>query len=182
MPLLKQLEIFQNRSINRSSPASWEKHRWNPESIYLRISEFQITHFQNELPWRQPGPQQHLGDCVWAIDHVKGLLAAGRDDAVEKFLEEVGDTELTGLATHRVIASGIACIPEGRKVFPKLTVEENVRIVLEPLGLTTNEINNRIDELLADLMLIADSLREHGGQRAAAGAVRAAALSSRIPS
>jgi branched-chain amino acid transport system ATP-binding protein len=36
--------------------------------------------------------------------------------------------ELTGLPTHRVIASGVACIPEGRKVFPKLTVEENLRI------------------------------------------------------
>jgi branched-chain amino acid transport system ATP-binding protein len=35
---------------------------------------------------------------------------------------------LTGLPTHRVIASGVACIPEGRKVFPKLTVEENLRI------------------------------------------------------
>ncbi|GAB4272518.1 MAG: ABC transporter ATP-binding protein [Deferrisomatales bacterium] len=39
-----------------------------------------------------------------------------------------GDVELTGLATHKVVASGIACIPEGRKVFPKLTVEENLRI------------------------------------------------------
>jgi branched-chain amino acid transport system ATP-binding protein len=36
--------------------------------------------------------------------------------------------DLTGLATHRVIAAGIACIPEGRKVFPKLSVEENLRI------------------------------------------------------
>jgi len=36
--------------------------------------------------------------------------------------------ELTGLPTHRVIAAGIACIPEGRKVFPKLTVEENLRL------------------------------------------------------
>ncbi|MGH8706666.1 MAG: ABC transporter ATP-binding protein [Burkholderiales bacterium] len=39
-----------------------------------------------------------------------------------------GDTELCGLPTHRVIAAGIACIPEGRKVFPKLTVEENLRL------------------------------------------------------
>ncbi len=37
-------------------------------------------------------------------------------------------TELTGLATHRLIAAGLACIPEGRKVFPKLTVEENLRL------------------------------------------------------
>ena len=32
------------------------------------------------------------------------------------------------LPTHRVIAAGIACIPEGRKVFPKMTVEENLRV------------------------------------------------------
>jgi branched-chain amino acid transport system ATP-binding protein len=35
--------------------------------------------------------------------------------------------EITRLPTHKIIAHGIACIPEGRKVFPKLTVEENLR-------------------------------------------------------
>jgi branched-chain amino acid transport system ATP-binding protein len=32
------------------------------------------------------------------------------------------------LPTHRIIAAGIACIPEGRKVFPKLSVDENLRV------------------------------------------------------
>ena len=36
--------------------------------------------------------------------------------------------ELTHLPTHRIIAAGIACIPEGRQVFPKLTVEDNLRL------------------------------------------------------
>ena len=36
--------------------------------------------------------------------------------------------DITRLPTHRIIAAGIACIPEGRKVFPKLTVEENLRL------------------------------------------------------
>ena len=36
--------------------------------------------------------------------------------------------DITRLPTHSVIAAGIACIPEGRKVFPKLTVEENLRV------------------------------------------------------
>src|SRR5436189_5891597 len=36
--------------------------------------------------------------------------------------------DITALPTHKVIAAGIACIPEGRKVFPKLTAEENLRI------------------------------------------------------
>ena len=35
-------------------------------------------------------------------------------------------SDITRLPTHKVIAAGIACIPEGRKVFPKLTVEENL--------------------------------------------------------
>lgn len=33
---------------------------------------------------------------------------------------------LVGRATHEVAARGIACIPEGRKVFPKMTVLENL--------------------------------------------------------
>jgi branched-chain amino acid transport system ATP-binding protein len=36
--------------------------------------------------------------------------------------------DITSLPTHRIVAAGIACIPEGRKVFPKLTVEENLRM------------------------------------------------------
>src|SRR5882672_2813489 len=36
--------------------------------------------------------------------------------------------DITRQATHRIVAAGIACIPEGRKVFPKLTVEENLRV------------------------------------------------------
>jgi branched-chain amino acid transport system ATP-binding protein len=36
--------------------------------------------------------------------------------------------EITRQPTHKVVAAGVACIPEGRKVFPKLTVEENLRV------------------------------------------------------
>lgn len=36
--------------------------------------------------------------------------------------------DITRRPTHRIIAAGIACIPEGRAVFPKLTVEENLRV------------------------------------------------------
>ena len=36
--------------------------------------------------------------------------------------------DITGLPTHRIVSRGIACIPEGRKVFPKMTVRENLLI------------------------------------------------------
>lgn len=40
----------------------------------------------------------------------------------------VDGEDVTGLPTHRIIARGIAAIPEGRKMFPKLTVTENLRL------------------------------------------------------
>jgi branched-chain amino acid transport system ATP-binding protein len=39
-----------------------------------------------------------------------------------------GGRDLTGQPTHRIVAEGIACIPEGRKVFPRLTVVENLKL------------------------------------------------------
>jgi branched-chain amino acid transport system ATP-binding protein len=56
------------------------------------------------------------------IRSILGLTAprAGR------ILFDGGD--ITRLPTHKVIAAGVACIPEGRKVFSKLTVEENLRV------------------------------------------------------
>lgn len=49
--------------------------------------------------------------------------------------------DITALPTHEVIAAGIACIPEGRKVFPKLTVEDNLRLgaYQEPSDAVTNQ-------------------------------------------
>ncbi len=36
--------------------------------------------------------------------------------------------DIASLPTHKVVAVGISCIPEGRRVFPKFTVEENLRL------------------------------------------------------
>ena len=36
--------------------------------------------------------------------------------------------DITGLAAHRRVKLGIALVPEGRRLFPNLTVEENLRV------------------------------------------------------
>jgi branched-chain amino acid transport system ATP-binding protein len=56
--------------------------------------------------------------------------------------------DITQLPTHRVIAAGIACIPEGRKVFPKLSVEENLRLGAYQEG-SEATVHARIDEIYA---------------------------------
>lgn len=74
---------------------------------------------------------------------------------------------ITNLPIHKRALKGISYLAQEPSVFKKLTVEENLRIVLEPLGLTTNEINNRIDELLDDLQI--EYLRHNKGHALSGG-------------
>ena len=53
---------------------------------------------------------------------IAGLLPA-RDDAIT-----FGDAPIGGLSAHEIAARGIALIPEGRRLFASLTVEENLKI------------------------------------------------------
>ncbi len=63
------------------------------------------------------------------------------------------EQDITTLPIHKRAWRGITYLAQEPSVFKKLTVEENVRIVLEPLGLTRNEISNRIRELMAELKI-----------------------------
>ncbi len=75
--------------------------------------------------------------------------------------------EITRLPIHKRAQKGISYLAQEPSVFKKLTVEENVRIILEALGLTKNEINNRIDELMSDLKI--EYLRENKGHALSGG-------------
>ena len=66
------------------------------------------------------------------------------------FLDE---EDITALPIHQRAARGITYLAQEPSVFKKLTVEENIRIVLEPLGLSAGEIKSRIGELLAELKI-----------------------------
>ncbi len=70
-------------------------------------------------------------------------------------------TDITRLPTHKVIAAGIACIPEGRKVFPKLTVEENLRV-----GAYQESSDKVTQSRMADIFRIFPRLAERQAQLA----------------
>jgi len=75
--------------------------------------------------------------------------------------------DITSLPIHQRASRGITYLAQEPSVFKKLTVEENIRIVLEPLGLPRNEINNRISELMAELKL--EYLTGHKGHALSGG-------------
>jgi branched-chain amino acid transport system ATP-binding protein len=55
---------------------------------------------------------------------IMGLLKpSGGSIVLEKDGERV---ELTGKSTHEIVAMGVAMVPEGRRLFPKLSVRENL--------------------------------------------------------
>ena len=92
--------------------------------------------------------------------------------------------DITTLPIHKRAGRGITYLAQEPSVFKKLTVVENVRIVLEPLGLSRNEINNRIDELMSELKIeyLADN-KGHalsGGERRRVEIMRALATRPRF--
>jgi branched-chain amino acid transport system ATP-binding protein len=48
-------------------------------------------------------------------------------------------TETTHWPTYRVVALGVGYVPEGRRIFPNLTVEENLKVPLERPGQWTTQ-------------------------------------------
>lgn len=77
--------------------------------------------------------------------------------------------EITGLPIHQRALKGISYLAQDSSVFKKLTVEENVRIILEPLGLSRKKTKERIADLFSELKLgyLADNKAHSlsGGER-----------------
>ena len=69
--------------------------------------------------------------------------------------------DITGLPTHQVIAAGVACIPEGRRVFAKLTVEENLKV-----GGYQERSEEIVQRRLAEAYELFPQLKERRGQLA----------------
>lgn len=94
------------------------------------------------------------------------------------------DEDITGLPIHKRAQRGISYLAQEPSIFKKLTVEENIRIVLEPLGLENDEIDYRINSLLEDMKIeaLADNKAStlSGGERRRVEIMRALAIMPRF--
>ncbi|HEX8479090.1 MAG TPA: LPS export ABC transporter ATP-binding protein [Telluria sp.] len=102
---------------------------------------------------------------------------------------EVDGVDISSLPIHRRAVMGLSYLPQEASVFRKLTVEDNIRAVLElqhidGKRLTKAQINERLDTLLADLQI--EKLRENqamslsGGERRRVEIARALATNPRF--
>ena len=57
------------------------------------------------------------------------------------------DTDITSMDSDKIVHLGIAHVPEGRNIFPKLSVEENLRMgCIMQRGLSKETVNQRLEE------------------------------------
>ena len=89
------------------------------------------------------------------IRSILGLTPANRGEILFK------DINITHLPSHRIIEQGIACVPEGRRVFPRLTVDENLSA-----GAYLVKDKNLIEERRAHVKALFPRLAERSTQLA----------------
>ena len=104
-----------------------------------------------------------------------------RPDSGRIFLD---GEDITELPIHKRARKGISYLAQEPSIFKKLTVEENIRIVLEPLGLPDEEIDSRISSLLEDMKIQALAANKahtlSGGERRRVEIMRALAIKPRF--
>ena len=109
---------------------------------------------------------------------IVGLVAAdgGR-------IELDGD-DLTRMPIHSRARLGLSYLPQEASIFRKLSVEENLRAILELQGIDADETANRLDALLEDLSIAhlreSPSMSLSGGERRRVEIARALATRPRF--
>jgi urea transport system ATP-binding protein len=72
----------------------------------------------------------------------------------------LGDADLTAQPAHRRARAGIALVPQGREIFPRLTVRENLEVAWSALG---RRDPAAIERAVESFPILRQFARRHGG-------------------
>lgn len=100
--------------------------------MLLSINKLNFSYGDLNILW-DIDLELHEGEIVTVV----GANGAGKSttlNCISRLIEPTSGTicyngeELTGLESHHVVERGIIQVPEGRKIFPEMTVMENLRM------------------------------------------------------
>lgn len=72
----------------------------------------------------------------------------------------LGDTDIAGLPPHRIVQMGICQVPEGRRIFPKLTVLENLQM---GAFLGRGDFTTSLEKIYKLFPILDERKRQYGG-------------------
>jgi ABC-type branched-subunit amino acid transport system ATPase component/ABC-type branched-subunit amino acid transport system permease subunit len=90
----------------------------------------------------------------------------------------IGGTDITNARTYEINRLGVSLVPEGRRLFPNLTVVDNLRLAARPGGASLEEVYDLFPKLRILHRSRAESLS--GGERQMLAIARALVVPSRI--
>lgn len=80
-----------------------------------------------------------------------------RDGAIH-----LGGVDVTGIPVHGRVHRGMAYVPQGRHIFPTLSVRDNIRVAAHGAGRTA--WRDVVDEMYAEFPILGDKSTQPGGQ------------------
>lgn len=70
---------------------------------------------------------------------------------------------ITGFSAHKVVSESVILVPEGRRVFPKFTVEENLQIGAYSRKVKKDQINHEIKEIYEIFPRLEERKKQYAG-------------------
>ena len=111
----------------------------------LKVDRISVFYGQIQALW-DVSIEVELGEIVAII----GANGAGKTSLIKTVMGInkpasgsiwFNDMNITKEPTHSIVKNGVTCIPEGRRVFPKLTVRENLE-----MGCYSKRLNKNLME------------------------------------
>lgn len=130
----------------------------------LKVDRISVFYGQIQALW-DVSIEVELGEIVAII----GANGAGKTSLIKTVMGInkpasgsiwFNDLNITKEPTHSIVKNGVTCIPEGRRVFPKLTVRENLE-----MGCYSKRLNkNLMESQLERVYHLFPRLKERKGQ------------------
>ena len=129
------------------------------DNLLLQLDNITTVYGKNEML-----RNVSLDVPVGSITCLLGSNGAGKSTLIKAILGLVKVTkgkitfdgkEITNFPTHKVVGMGVSIVPEGKRIFPKMSVHENLR-----MGAYLEKDNDKIEQRMDEVFVLYPRLKE----------------------